>query len=550
MALERAPLIRLETEKDDLEVKKSIYSDIKTKLDKLRTSIQDLTGDSGSLNSYSARVVDEDVLSASVLSSSSITTSQFDVTVNNLAVAEQYTSAQQIHSNVALGKTGDLDVGGGGLRSVTGAGANGVTGFMVNSNTDAIREGQTELGDGTYTVETRKDESGTWQFRVVDQNGDAVSIDDASDTGTSMTSYWQDLSNVAGTTFDTARGLQITFDSDFNNYLSTANEVVSVAASVDYVAPGDKITVSATDSLIDIRDAINNATYASGNEIVASVIDDKLILTAKNTGTQSGVNFVDGVGLGFALNTPAEDASLTVNGVTMTRSKNTGLNDVIAGLSLDLTSEDTTRISVAKDDSDVTEKVNTMLESLNDVLKHLKLKTEPQLDDAANDDKPTYKPAPLGRDSTMRSLRFDLSSDLLSIFSGATAGDPNDISDIGITVNSEDFTFSLTDSGDLKSALDDDFDAVKGLLDHVLGKMESRIDTYLDGTSAYITVATDDLDDRMDLLDTRIDSYEDRLNAREQALRLQYYELQGQLLEMQYGFQQTQAAMGSLNMYG
>ena len=99
---------------------------------------------------------------------------------------------------------------------------------------------------------------------------------------------------------------------------------------------------------------------------------------------------------------------------------------------------------------------------------------------------------------------------------------------------------------DMKEILD----AVKDLLDHVLGKMESRIDTYLDGTSALITVATEDIEDRIDLLDNRIDSFETRLSTREQALRLQYYELQEQLLNMQYGFQQSQAAMGSLNMYG
>ena len=50
MSTERQPLTRLQTKKDDLKVKKAIYNDIKEKLEKLRSSVQEITGDSGILN--------------------------------------------------------------------------------------------------------------------------------------------------------------------------------------------------------------------------------------------------------------------------------------------------------------------------------------------------------------------------------------------------------------------------------------------------------------------------------------------------------------------
>lgn len=557
MALERRPLTRLETQKDDLNVKKAIYSDIKTKLETLRTSIQDLTGTDGSLNSFKASVNNADILAATVTSSSSLTASQFNVTVNNLAVANQFGSVQQAHSNEALGITGSLVIGGAASRSVSNINTpqpNTVANFSANTAAGAIRQDQTELGTGTYTVEVRHYQSTTWQFRMVDQNGNAVSVDDAADTGTAMTSAWQNLDNVAGTTFDTGRGLQIDFGS--GPYTEGLKGMANTA-SVDYTAQGASLTVNSSDTLLDIRDAINNATFASGNQVVASVVDNKLVLTAKTTGTQSAIQLtdsttggIDGLGLQLAQITPAEDASVTVNGITVTRQKNSGLSDIIAGLSLDLTGEGSTQIAVAKDNSDVVDRTQTFIDNLNDLLRHLKLKTEPQLDETATGTNPTYKPAPLGRDSNIRSLRFDLSSDLFSMFSGAASGAPNDVSDIGISVNNEDFSLELS-TGDLTTALDDNFEGVSNLLDYVLGKMESRIDTYLDGTSAFITLATDDINDRIDLLDTRIDSYETRLSKREESLRQQYYELQGQLLDMQYQFQQTQAAMsGSMNILG
>ncbi|RME98259.1 MAG: hypothetical protein D6768_17765 [Chloroflexi bacterium] len=565
MAMERQPLNRLESQKDDLEVKRGIYNDVSSKLENLRTALQNITGDSGALNSYVPTIADEDILGVSVTNSYSLVAGKYDVTVTRLAKAHQIASAQQGQADVALGLSGNFVVGGAATRSATAGTTNAVvTGF----GTGSIRSGELELGSRDYSVEFQQNGS-TWQFRIVDENGEAVSIDDASDAGTEMTSGWQDLSLVQGTTFDTGRGLTVTFSSTD----PTQSHLFGGAgtAKTSYTAQGATINVSATSSLNDIRNAINAATFAEGNEIQATVVDRKLVLSAKESGLNAQITLDDtsgsvlqtlgilsasGGGSGGTLAAgaevqPAQDAQFSVNGISITRSSNSGITGVIQGVSLDLTLEGTTSVTLAKNHDDVVSKFKEMLEAYNDVASHLKAKTEPQLDATATGDNPTYIAAPLGRDMNMRTLRFDLSSDLLSIYSGAASGAPTNLTDLGITLD-ENLSFSLSDEDALTAALNENFEDVSDLMDYVFGRMEDRLETYLDGSSSYISSAKDSIDDQIDLLDTRIDSYESRLSAREEALRKQYYELQSQLITMQYDYQSTMSiASGSMNiLYG
>ncbi|MFQ5612180.1 MAG: flagellar filament capping protein FliD [Anaerolineae bacterium] len=121
------------------------------------------------------------------------------------------------------------------------------------------------------------------------------------------------------------------------------------------LATGQNITIDTTDSLNDIKGKINLVDYegAGVEAVVATVVDNKLVLTSANTGTNAAISYTDGTGggdgLGFSQAQAAEDASLAVNGVSVTRQGNTGLNDVISGLTLNLKKEATTQLTVAKE---------------------------------------------------------------------------------------------------------------------------------------------------------------------------------------------------------
>ncbi|MFQ5612181.1 MAG: flagellar filament capping protein FliD [Anaerolineae bacterium] len=154
-------------------------------------------------------------------------------------------------------------------------------------------------------------------------------------------------------------------------------------------------------------------------------------------------------------------------------------------------------------------KVKSLLEDVNDLVGHLKLKTEPQLDKTAS-------------------------------------GAPQSLSDLGITLDSDNVSLSLSDESALTSALDDDFQDVADLLDYILDNADSRLADYVDGTGAIIPTTKEGIDDQIELLDNRIDRFEARLSTREDALRKQLYEFQSQFFTMQYQFQSTQAAMAGM----
>lgn len=430
MALERQPVTRLKTQKDDLEVKKAIYSDIKKKLETLNSAVQDLTGDDGILNKYKATFTTENILDISVDSTNSnISAAQYSVTVDKLAQAHRLSSIQQSDTTTALNLSGDLTIN------------------------------------------------------------------------------------------------------------------------------GQTITIDTTDNLNDIKSKINGIDFedAGVETVEATIVDNKLVLSSVNTGTDATITFTDdtngGNGLGLNQIQEAQNAEITVNGLSVVRQSNTGLDDIIDGLTFNLKEEGSTGVTISKDNSDVKKKVESVLEAFNDVIKHLKLKTEPQLDTSSVSNNPTYTAAPLGRDFNIKSLRFNLASDLLSIYSDSEANGPRTLSDIGITIGADNVSFELSDSSTLTSALDDNIEGVADLLNFVLDKIETRANTYLDGTDALITTAQDDIDDRIDYLDDQIKNYETRLSKREEVLRKQFYELQSQLINMQYQFQTTQAAMfGSINI--
>lgn len=367
--------------------------------------------------------------------------------------------------------------------------------------------------------------------------------------------------NVIGVTLDSSQASAARYSITVNTLaqahsLASAQQSDSTSAlglAGDLTIQGQTITIDAGDSLSDIRTRVNDIDYpgAGVKAVVATIVDNKLVLTSAEPGTDAAITFTDdtngGNGLGLSQVQAAQNASLTVNGVGVTRQRNTGLNDVVTGLTFDLKAEGSSQVTVAKDNADVVTRVKTLIGAVNDLASHLKLKTEPQLDATVTGKNPTYKPAPLGRDLNLRSLRFNLSSDLLGYYGGAASGAPRSLADLGITLGSDNRSFELSDESALTAELTDDFQGVADLLDHILGQVETRAARYLDGTDAIITATESGVDDEIELVNTRIATVEARLKQREESLRKQLYEFQAQLISMQYQYQSTQAAMyGSL----
>ena len=74
-----------------------------------------------------------------------------------------------------------------------------------------VREGEQELHTDSYYVEVRQEEqSGEWQFRLVNNEADPVAIAPADDPDAALTEDWQAIPSGGGTV-DTGRGLSFTF---------------------------------------------------------------------------------------------------------------------------------------------------------------------------------------------------------------------------------------------------------------------------------------------------------------------------------------------------
>jgi flagellar capping protein FliD len=256
-----------------------------------------------------------------------------------------------------MGLSGSIVIGGKAARTI---GAESANSTISTFGTTDPSVGQQELGSGTYYVETRLS-SGNQQFRVVDSNGSAVST--LIPGGSTYTSGWQNL--PAAGTYNTGRGLTFNIGSDFVEKTKGTG-----AASISYTAQGASLDIASTDTLNNIVDKINNASYSVGQGVRASIVDKQLILTSQQSGTAYSV-----IASGDVLKTlgvlndlggfknqmqAAQDATFSVNDLPVVRSSNTGLTDVISGVTLNLASDAQGKSATLQINGDTTPQKNVI----------------------------------------------------------------------------------------------------------------------------------------------------------------------------------------------
>lgn len=152
-------------------------------------------------------------------------------------------------ASALIGAVNGLHQTGYGLNGTVGGGATSATtvpGTVNSFSAVAPWAGQAGLPDGTYYVEMR-DNNNTLEFRLVDAAGQAVAVDDASTGGAASTSNWQPFGLVDGTTFDTGRGLAVSFAPVADHSLGSINTNSDVSNfTISGVAPGTAELSSST----------------------------------------------------------------------------------------------------------------------------------------------------------------------------------------------------------------------------------------------------------------------------------------------------------------
>ena len=235
----------------------------------------------------------------------------------------------------------------------------------------------------------------------------------------------------------------------------------------------DVITVdSNNNTLSSLRDYINAGDY----DVSASIVNDgngyRLLLNA-NTGVKNSMQITvddddttdtDTSGLsvlafnGSATNAEqtqaGQDASITVNGLNITRESNS-VSEVISGVTLNLQNSNTSTqtITIARDTSSIEEQVTDVVESYNTFKTHLNEITEYNATTGAAG-------ALLG-DATIRAIDSQIRNTLFSGVSGLT-GEVRAVADLGILSAQSDGLLSV-DSSELSDAINNNIEDVRAL---------------------------------------------------------------------------------------
>lgn len=303
------------------------------------------------------------------------------------------------------------------------------------------------------------------------------------------------------------------------------------------------IDIAPNSSLSDIRDAIN-ANKESG--VNATIINDgegyRLALSSKTTGVEASIHsfsFVDANGpvtgpFGEALEAGAkqigQNASLTVNGITISSAKNQ-IEGAIQGVTLNLAELSiaegetaSSTVNIERDTLKQREAINGFVKAFNDLKGTIGKLTA--FDSESGD------AAELLGDSAVRTIESRLRSVLTG---GVEGGELSTLNQLGITLQ-RDGTLEVDDDklSDLVAnnpqALSDFFagDATEGGL---AGKLEASIGQML-GDSGVLKGAISGAENRVKSLDTRYERMEKSIEGTISRYRSQFSQLDVMIAQM------------------
>jgi flagellar hook-associated protein 2 len=538
MTYEHQPIDRMTQQKDQITLHRAAYLDMKTNLSNLQDAVHSLMLGNAYSNLALARSVSvtpalPNTTVATATAASTAIAGTYELSVTQLAKAERYASADPNSIGYTPYKAGTLWLGGTNnpAASVTGD----IDGVLAagGATVSDVAAGLRELSSGSYQVETRVLD-GVTQFRVVDADGKAVQIADQSKTDNTLTDGWQAKQLGA---YDTKRGLTLNF-----------TEGDGEAAAVSFTARGTGITIETGDSMITIANKINDAKQPLGHDAMASVVGNRLILTAASTGDQHQITmFDDGVGLGLGITQVARNAKFSVNGIDMERQANTGLTDVVAGVTFNLAADAestdgprTATIVIKPDNSSARKAVDNFITKINTANDYIVGKTAIE-----KTGENTYTRGALAEDNTFSDLRGKMLDLIMS--ESSNSGAFKFLNQIGLSLDAN-LKITISDSTKYDAALDSHFDDTTALLTSVMTKFDSILSDYT-GSKGYVqTVVTSDDNDTKSLVEN-IKSEEVRLAERNDALVTQYGQLQAMLQSMSYQNQMMTSIAQSMSAY-
>jgi flagellar hook-associated protein 2 len=379
-------------------------------------------------------------------------------------------------SATLFGTFGDVAVGAGGNYALS-------VGGVKLAESDGTNNVKNQLAAANITV-TGSAANGDLQFFAAD--GSNIDVSEAvSGTVTGgiglaagAANAGSETTSTAGITLSSKDGSQILVGG--NNpgaaglTAGSAGSYIGAGFTQDGSQASGTVTLDTKDQTLQgIRDAINKANVG----VTATIVSDgsanpyHLVVTSNKTGEKSAMKIsVDGadggpVNAGIASllaydpngtqaltqTSGAQDTKLTMNGIAVS-SADTTVEDIIQGVSLDLSQTGSTTLTVSQDSSSVKDAINSFVKAYNDLNKTISGLTSYNAD--------TKTGGVLQGDSAVRSIQTQLRRALGTKVEGLDSSLSN-LGQIGVSFQ-RDGSLAL-DSTKLSKAMSSNFSDISGL---------------------------------------------------------------------------------------
>ncbi|MCE5312569.1 MAG: flagellar filament capping protein FliD [Nitrospiraceae bacterium] len=325
--------------------------------------------------------------------------------------------------------------------------------------------------------------------------------------------------------------------------------VLASGGTFQFTINGETKTITAASdmTLQDLAVEINDQTYTGTVKAQATVINTgttqspsyKLVMTSNTSGYDYGITInrddstlnLDetadpGNGQYRDVIQTAQNASLTVNGLSVQRSSNT-FSDVVSGMTITLKKGSSSSIiTVDNDTTAIQDKINTFAAAYNNVVNYIGSQS------AYNST--TKVGGALMGESAARSVITNLGSIISSRVTGLTE-DMRSLSQIGFKTDSKTGIISV-DSTMLSNALGNNMDKVANIFtastNGIANKFSNYIDSVTDSSTGSISIRTAGLQKMVANIGTNITNMQERLNRTEDGLVARFSALETLITSM------------------
>jgi len=557
MAIERRPLVQLQTRRSAVYSKTQYFDSLKTKLQSLQNLAEELKDTESDSIFNTVTVTSSNESAITVSADDGAAEGTYNIRVRQLATSTQIKSTGQLNSAIATTSSSQV---------VAGLDELSVSNSFTEAGFDTEPSGSISINGQTFDL---ADYDTITDFMLAVNNDTTANVNIYYDANKDKFIIENDDHNAATLTLaETAGATGVGFFTAVNIETGTFGEAPNKTPSATGLQADVLLYKANFDSALAETDTgsfkINGVTidWDAGedtlNEIIARINSsdtnvtafyddslDKVMITAKEAGSED-IQFEDVEGtflsdtLKFAgvVQNTGNDAKFTINSTDstdeITKTSNTfeingvsvTLNDVTVEND-NYTDPDTEAVVLTstKNLDAIENKIQSFLNSYNTILSYIKQLTDVDIS--------SYTRGVFTGESVINSLRYDLIHLLTSQISTASSGDPTSLSQIGITFD-ENLSIEISDPSQLEEYLTTDpravstiFNATDGIATSVYELLEPYIET--DGI---IDDRTESIADHVETIDQSIDRMEDRLEIREEHYRTQLQTMQSLLYQV------------------